>query len=131
MRFGASSFIWASPFSNSTLDLIDHVKSLGFEFLEIAVEDPETIDTDAISERGSKANLEIIVCGAFGPDRDISSDDEAVRKSGASYLRQCIDFARALKSPTVIGPMYSATGKTRLLDEVRARGAVAAWNREP
>jgi hypothetical protein len=28
MRYGASTFIWVSPFSNRTLDLIDHVKAL-------------------------------------------------------------------------------------------------------
>lgn len=133
MQFGASSFIWASPFSNSTLHLIDHVKSLGFDFLEIAVENPATIDTAAISERASEAGVEIIVCGAFGPDRDISSEDEALRKNGVSYIRQCIDFAKALKSPTVIGPMYSATGKTRLLsrEEREAQWQLGTENLKP
>ena len=29
MLFGASTFIWTSPFSNETLSLIDHAKGLG------------------------------------------------------------------------------------------------------
>jgi D-psicose/D-tagatose/L-ribulose 3-epimerase len=40
MRYGASTFIWTSPFSNRTLDLIDHVKAIGFDIIEICVEDP-------------------------------------------------------------------------------------------
>jgi hypothetical protein len=42
MRVGASTFIWVSPFSNKTLDLIDRVKAFGFGLIEIRVEDPET-----------------------------------------------------------------------------------------
>ena len=44
MQFGASTFIWVSPFSNKTLDLIDRVKAFGFDLIEVCVEDPDTID---------------------------------------------------------------------------------------
>ena len=40
MQYGASTFIWVSPFSNKTLDLIDKVKEIGFDLIEICVEDP-------------------------------------------------------------------------------------------
>ena len=33
MRVGASTFIWVSPFSNRTLDLIDRVKAFGFDLI--------------------------------------------------------------------------------------------------
>ena len=33
MRVGASTFIWVSPFSNKTLDLIDRVKAFGFDLI--------------------------------------------------------------------------------------------------
>ena len=48
MRIGASTFIWVSPFSSDTLDLIDKVKAFGFDLIEICVEDPDTIDTAVI-----------------------------------------------------------------------------------
>jgi D-psicose/D-tagatose/L-ribulose 3-epimerase len=35
MRYGASTFIWVSPFSNKTLDLLDKAKAFGFDILEI------------------------------------------------------------------------------------------------
>jgi D-psicose/D-tagatose/L-ribulose 3-epimerase len=121
MRYGASTFIWASPFSNRTLDLFDHVKAIGFDILEICVEDPATIDAPAIHDRAARTGVSVTICGAFGPDRDLSSEDAAVRQAGFSYLERCIDFASELKSPFVSGPMYAAVGNTRLLDE-RARG---------
>jgi D-psicose/D-tagatose/L-ribulose 3-epimerase len=57
------------------------------------------------------------VCGAFGPDRDLSADDPARRELGLDYLRTCIDIAAAVGSPHVAGPMFSATGKARLLPD--------------
>lgn len=121
MKFGASTFIWVSPFSNHTLDLIDKVKKMGFDYIEICIEAPETIDVNAIKQRLKATGLEALVCGAFGPKRDISSEDESIRESGVKYIKQCIDIAAELGSPLVSGPMYSATGKTRLLSNTEKK----------
>jgi D-psicose/D-tagatose/L-ribulose 3-epimerase len=121
MQYGASTFIWASPFSNRTLGLIDRVKEIGFDIIEICVEDPATIDVGAISSRASGAGVGVTVCGAFGPGRDLSSEDPAIRGSGLEYLRRCIDYARDLGSPFVSGPMYAAVGNARLLDKAARR----------
>ncbi len=126
MRYGASTFIWVSPFSNRTLDLIEKAKAFGFSVLEICIEDPETIDVAAIRARADAAGLAITVCGAFGPSRDLSYEDAAVRENGLAYLARCIDFAEGLGSPFVSGPMYAAVGNTRMLD---ADGRAAQWAR--
>ena len=77
MRYGASTFIWVSPFSNKTLDLLDRIKEFGFDLIEICIEDPDTIDPSAIRPRVTSLDLGVTVCGAFGPDRDLSSEDES------------------------------------------------------
>ncbi|MDQ0220729.1 sugar phosphate isomerase/epimerase [Peribacillus cavernae] len=121
MRFGASTFIWVSPFSNDTLHIIEKVKSFGFDILEICIEDPNTIDTDRIKATLDKNGVKALVCGAFGPTRDISSDDKSIREQGVEYLKKCIDFSAELGSPIVSGPMYSATGKTCLLSHSKKK----------
>jgi D-psicose/D-tagatose/L-ribulose 3-epimerase len=126
MRYGASTFIWVSPFSNKTLDLVDRIKDFGFDLIEICIEDPGAIDPSAIRARATSVDLGVTVCGAFGPDRDLSSEDESVRKAGMSYLRRCIDLAQELGSPFVSGPMYAAVGNTRLLPDDARR---AQWSR--
>jgi D-psicose/D-tagatose/L-ribulose 3-epimerase len=115
MRIGASTFIWVSPFSLRTLDLIDKVKAFGFDLIEICVEDPDTIDTAVIGHALKRAGLGVTVCGAFGPNRDMSSDDPAVRDNAIGYSRRCVDIAAELGSEVVVGPMYAAVGNTRLL----------------
>lgn len=120
-RFGASTFIWVSPFSSETLDLIDRVAGMGFDCIELCIEDPATIDVDRIARRLQQAGIAPLVCGAFGPDRDVSSGDPAVRRNGLAYIKRCVDIAEALGAPTVAGPMYSATGKTALVEAQERR----------
>jgi D-psicose/D-tagatose/L-ribulose 3-epimerase len=122
MQFGASTFIWVSPFSNQTLPLIGKVREMGFDLIEICIEDPSTIDPVRVKEALEENGIGATICGAFGPDRDASSEDRQVRGNAVRYLNTCIDVAAELGSPFVAGPMYSATGKTRLLSrEERAK----------
>jgi D-psicose/D-tagatose/L-ribulose 3-epimerase len=116
MRIGASTFIWVSPFSANTLDLIDKVKAFGFDLIEICVEDPATIDTALIGQALKQAQLGVTICGAFGANRDMSSDDPAIRDNAIGYSRRCVDIAAELGSDVVVGPMYAGVGNTRLLD---------------
>lgn len=115
MKIGASTFIWVSPFSNKTLDLVEKARELGFDILEICVEDPKTIDPKSILGRLEKNGLETTICGAFGPDRDASSEDATIRDQAIRYINACVDIAQQLNSRVVAGPMYSAVGKTRVL----------------
>jgi D-psicose/D-tagatose/L-ribulose 3-epimerase len=115
MRIGASTFIWVSPFSSDTLDLIDKVTAFGFDLIEICVEDPDTIDTAVIGRALKGAGLGVTVCGAFGPNRDMSSADSAVRDNAIGYSCRCVDIAAELGSEVVVGPMCAAVGNTRLL----------------
>jgi D-psicose/D-tagatose/L-ribulose 3-epimerase len=116
MKFGASTFIWSSPLDDAAaLSLARRVAGLGFDVLEVCVEDPALLSADGVRKAGEEAGVAISVCGAFGPDRDISHEDPAVRAAAAGYIRECVDLAAAVGSASVSGPMYSATGKARLL----------------
>jgi D-psicose/D-tagatose/L-ribulose 3-epimerase len=116
MRFGASTFIWVSPFSNRCLELLRKIRAIGFDTVEICIEDPATIDPAAIRPILEETGLAVLTCGVFGPERDISSDDPAIRQHGMDYLFRAIDLSQDLGSRVLAGPMYSAVGKTRLLD---------------
>ena len=114
MRFGANSFIWTSPFSTTDLPLITKVKDMGFDLIEIAVEDPELIDVARLKSALREADLDALLCGAFGPDRDLGNDDPAIRENCMAYIRRCLEMCAEVASPTFAGPSYAAVGKTRL-----------------
>jgi D-psicose/D-tagatose/L-ribulose 3-epimerase len=117
MLFGASTFIWVSPFSTENVDLLTKVKNMGYDIIEIAVEDRNIIDWTFIKEVARDLDLKITISGAFGPERDISSTNPAFRRLGKEYIIDCIRIAEDVESPIFGGPVYSAVGKTRLVSE--------------
>ena len=118
---GASTFIWASPFGDDALWLVDHVRELGFDVVEACLEQPDLLTAARLARAASDAGLAVSVCGAFSPDRDASHEDPRVRATALDYLRRCVDVAAEVGSPHVAGPMYAGTGVTALRsDEQRA-----------
>jgi D-psicose/D-tagatose/L-ribulose 3-epimerase len=117
VRFGASTFIWTSPFGDDQLSLFGRVGGLGFDLLEICIEDPSRVTPSAVRKAASEAGVGVLVCGAFGPGRDVSDEDQGVRDQAIAYLRTCIDIAAEVGSPLVSGPMYATTGVTRMLSD--------------
>ncbi|MDR6803674.1 D-psicose/D-tagatose/L-ribulose 3-epimerase [Dyadobacter sp. BE34] len=115
MLFGASTFIWVSPFSTANIDLLAKVKNMGYDIIEIAVEDTRIIDWKLIKDTARDLDLKITISGAFGPERDISSTDPAFREIGKQYIIDCIRIAQQMDSPVFGGPLYSAVGKTRIV----------------
>ena len=117
MQFGANTFIWRSPFSTETdLDLIDKIKGMGFDFIEIAVESPALIELNTLKSALRQKGMQAIMCGVFGPGRNLSSLEAEERANAESYLKWMIEAAAELEAGPVTGPMYSAVGKARLED---------------
>ncbi|WP_223860724.1 sugar phosphate isomerase/epimerase family protein [Spirosoma validum] len=119
IQFGASTFIWVSPFSTDSFDLLYKVADMGYDLIEVAVEDKELIDWTRLKKIARETGLDVTISGAFGANRDISSDDAAVRKNGFTYIVDCIRIAENLNSPIFTGPVYSAVGKTRYVSAER------------
>lgn len=117
MKFGVNTFVWVSPCTTQAVkDLAPYVKSMGFDILEISVENPDLIDVKAVKEILKENQLDGIICGAFGPDRNICSTDPEIRENARKYILWLIDAAAEIGSETVCGPMYSSVGKEHLED---------------
>jgi D-psicose/D-tagatose/L-ribulose 3-epimerase len=117
MKFGVNTFVWISPSTTSAIvDLAPKVRGMGFDILEIACENPDLIDVEQVRTDIEKNHLKPIVCGVFGPDRNICSSNPTVVENAKSYIRWLIDAADVLGSPVVCGPMYSAGGKEHIED---------------
>jgi D-psicose/D-tagatose/L-ribulose 3-epimerase len=122
MKIGVNTWVWTSPFSTKDFHLIPKVKQMGFDILEVALEDASIIDVNLLRKVTKENGLSVTVCGAFGPTRDISSEDSAIRRNGADYIRESIRFAEQVGASVFAGPVYSAVGKTRLVaDEQKKR----------
>jgi D-psicose/D-tagatose/L-ribulose 3-epimerase len=126
MKFGVNTFVWVSPFTTAALEaLAPKIKHFGFDLIELAIEGVDQIDIGQVKLELAKNGLKTIVCGAFGPDRNICSSNFEIRENAKTYIRWLIDAAAELGSPTVCGPMYSAVGKEHLPGE---KDRLAEWD---
>ncbi len=115
VTFGVSTWLWTSPFNRETIALFPKIKSYGYDAVEIPVEDPTLIDLDLVKKALADEGLKAIICGAFGPSRDLTHDDPAFHQTCFTYLDSCLEIASELGAGFVAGPMYSAVGKARLV----------------
>jgi D-psicose/D-tagatose/L-ribulose 3-epimerase len=127
MKFGVNTFVWVSPCTTQAVEeLAPRVKDMGFDILELSIENPALIDVPRVKQILEANHLLAIVCGAFGPDRDLASSNPQYVENAKSYIRWLIDAAVDLGSPVVCGPMYSSVGKSHLED---AADRKAEWDR--
>ena len=112
MRYGLNTFLVSPGFTDSDLSLIYEFKSYGADVVELAIVEPLKVSASQLKAALVESGLERpIVCGAFGPGRDLRGSQEEVTTSSA-YIEGLIDLAVELDSTIVCGPMYSATGRS-------------------
>jgi D-psicose/D-tagatose/L-ribulose 3-epimerase len=112
ITYGINTFLWASPFRTRDLPLLEKGKSLGFDLVEIPIEGEQDIDYAKAAEAFARTGLQCSICGVMGPGRDPTNEDEAIQKGGVAYLKHLIDAAVTMKAVAVVGPHYSAVGRT-------------------
>ena len=126
VKFGVSTWLFTSPFQTSSIEeLFPKIAKMGFDVIEIAVEDPSLIDGHAVKAALQKYKLKAVVCGAFGPTRDLTNDDPAIHDNCFKYIEECLDLCVLWDTGFFAGPMYSAVGKARMLSPAQRK---TEWN---
>jgi len=113
MRFGVNTWVWTSPLNTDELGrLATHVAEMGFDHIEVPIEGDNDLDYARAGEIARDRGLTVSACAAMGPEQDLISPDASIRAGGMAYVKSCVDAARDLGATNVIGPMYSAVGRT-------------------
>ena len=107
MKLGIHAYAWCSKWTNETLDLIDRVKNLGMDFIEIPLMSLDTFDADAVRERLRRTELGAVTSTVLLNDTDITSDDPEIRGRGRDYLTKCVDATAAIGASSFSGVIYS------------------------
>jgi D-psicose/D-tagatose/L-ribulose 3-epimerase len=106
MKLGIHAYEWCSTWSNDTLDIIDTVRSLGFDFIEIPLMRLDLFDPEAVKERLD--GFEVTTSNVLLKDEvDITSFDESNRKRGVQYLKDCVKASVAAGAKVFSGVIYS------------------------
>jgi D-psicose/D-tagatose/L-ribulose 3-epimerase len=126
ITFGVTTWLWTSPFTTDTVALFPKIKAMGYDVVEIPVEDPALIDTQKVKEALLENDLKPLICAAFGPTRDLTHDDPSYHQTCFDYISACFDICVDLGAGFLAGPMYSAVGKARLVSPEQRQ---VEWNR--
>jgi D-psicose/D-tagatose/L-ribulose 3-epimerase len=123
MKFGVNTWVWTSPLTTEELEkLAPHVRQLGFDWIEVPLESLDDLDHRRGAEIIREHSLEVSCCAAMGPDRDLIHPDKAIRDNGMAYLKGAIRATHTLGATNLVGPLYSAVGRTwQSTAEERAR----------
>ena len=123
MQIGVNAWVWTSPVNTEEFSrLAPKVKKMGFDLIEFGIESTSDLDYGRAAAVVKDNGLAVSVCAAMGPDRDLIHPDAAIRDNGVAYVRHCIEAAETVGAQNVVGPIYSAVGRTwQSTDEERKR----------
>jgi D-psicose/D-tagatose/L-ribulose 3-epimerase len=115
ISIGVNAWVWMSPFTTDSegLALMDKAKQMGFDSFEFGLEDTSHVDPAKLKQKLQQTGLRCVICGAFGPDRDLTHEDSSVRENSLNYITTAIRMCKEAGVKTLAGPMYSAVGKRR------------------
>ncbi len=113
MQFGVNTWVWTSPLTTKELEsLAPKVAGMGFDWIEIPLEGLDDLEPSRGKAIVRDHGLGMSTCAAMGPDRDLVHPDPAIQQNGMAYIRGCIDVTGRLGATNLVGPIYSAVGRT-------------------
>ena len=66
MKFGVNTWVWVSPLTDKDLEwLVPHIAELGFDWIELPLEQTDTLDYQKAARLIKKHNLGVSVCAAI------------------------------------------------------------------
>jgi D-psicose/D-tagatose/L-ribulose 3-epimerase len=111
LQYAVHAYAWTNSWSNQTLHLIDHAKSLGFDLVEVPLMEIDLVDAAAIRARAEAAGIGLCTSTACGEATDPTSADPAVRAAALDYLKRCISATAGMGATCFTGVTYSAIGR--------------------
>ena len=102
---GLISMQYARPFTAEHFPLFVRMRELGYDFVELLVPEPGEIDAAAARRALDEAGLGVVLAARVNLQRNLSSEDPALHKSGIDYLHYAVDVAVELGARIVGGPL--------------------------
>jgi D-psicose/D-tagatose/L-ribulose 3-epimerase len=138
MKFGVNSLLFTDTFLEKDLALLEHVRELGFDTLEITPVDPDRFPAKGVAERARVLGMSVNANFALPADANPISPDPDARKRSIELSKKVVDLCVAAGVEIYCGSNYVAwksfTGKRRTEEEwtwgVEAYREIAQYARE-
>ncbi|WP_080240738.1 sugar phosphate isomerase/epimerase family protein [Spirosoma rigui] len=119
-KLGMNLFVWTTDMEEDMSDTLSFLKSSGFDFVEIPINEPNTnranlAKWERIGQQLRALDLGVQTCTICGPEYSLISPDDTIRRAGIEYLKHVVDCSAAVGSSILMGPIFAGfkafTGK--------------------
>jgi D-psicose/D-tagatose/L-ribulose 3-epimerase len=112
MRFGMNLLMWTDTLTDEMLPLLDELKQIGFDTIEIPAFDLDNLDNYAKwGKRFDELGLSRTGTAVRGPAENPISPDPGVRRKGIDANKRNVDCCAAAGCEVMAGPFHSALGE--------------------
>ena len=112
VKIAVNTWLFALRFTDERVAILDSVRELGFEAVEISLMQPGDFNCKRmrgeLSRRGLTCSSVAVICGE---GRDLRGTAEQQR-AALEFLKGCIDTTADLECGLLNGPLYSRVGRT-------------------
>jgi D-psicose/D-tagatose/L-ribulose 3-epimerase len=109
-KYGINLLLWTERFTEKDLPLIEKVKALGCDVVEIPIFYPWEFPVNAVKKELDKHELDVVICCGCTPSADIASLDPEIRLAGVERFKKVIHHAELLEAKKIGGVTYKAGG---------------------
>ncbi len=122
MKYGMNTLLFEARFTDKSAEKFPKYSKIGFDGVEIALQERGDINTSFIKDKLSENGL---VCGSLcalvGEGTDLRGPDKAVIQAGKDYIRDLVDVAVELGAEVIVGPLYSAVGRANMVEPAQRK----------
>ena len=121
MKFGIHSLLFHETFLEKDLPLLDEVKRMGFDAIEIIPFDPDGFPAAKVKRAAADLGLTVNLGYGLPEQYNIISPDPAVRQRGIDFSKKLIDLSNEAGAEVFGGMIYCGwgylTGRPRTAEE--------------
>ena len=110
MQYGINLLLWADTLSDALLPLLDEIKAIGYDAVELPLFEPDLVKYTAWNKHLDNAGLARTAVTVRGAEDNPISPDPAVRLQGIDSNKRAVECAQAAGCSCLVGPFHSALG---------------------
>jgi D-psicose/D-tagatose/L-ribulose 3-epimerase len=110
MKFGMNLLLWTDTVNESHYPLLERLKKMGYDGVEVPIFDPEPKKYAAMGKRLDDLGLERTAVTCRGPDDNPISPDGKNRAAGVAATKAVLESCQAAGMTHLAGPFHSALG---------------------
>jgi len=110
MKYGVHAGLWMARWTDEITPILRIVADLGFDGVEVSLLGMSDEKARALGKALQDHGLQVTCSDGLSVDKDITSDDPAVRQAGIDYLRWAVRTTHAIGSQGLAGVVYAPWG---------------------